>query len=56
MRELTVYAIMIGIAAVFTAYGFFAWLMMSREDQQDFPPTRSKRNGGGATKRPSKTK
>ena len=56
MRELIVYAIMIGTAVAFTAYGYFAWLMLSREDQQDFPSTRSKRNGGGATKRPTKNK
>ncbi len=53
MRELTVYAMMIGIAVGFSVYGYFAWKTFSRNEEQDFPSTRSKRNGGGATKRSS---
>jgi hypothetical protein len=56
MRELTVYVIMIGIAVVSTVYVYFAWMMLHRKEQQDFPSARSGGNGGGATKRPSKTK
>jgi hypothetical protein len=52
MRELTVYVMMIGIAVGFSVYGYFAWKTFSR-NEQDFPSTRSKRNGGGATKRSS---
>ena len=53
MRELTVYVMMIGIAVGFTFYGYFAWKTFSRDEEQDFSSTRSRRNGGGATKRSS---
>ena len=53
MRELTVYVMMIGIAVGFTFYGYFAWKTFSRDEEQDFSSTRSRGNGGGATKRSS---
>lgn len=49
MRELIVQIFFLGIAVGFSLYFYYAWHI----HKNDLPPTRSRKSGGGAEKRPN---
>lgn len=49
MRELIVQMFFLGIAVGFSLYFYYAWQI----HKNDLPPTRSRKSGGGAEKRPN---